>query len=189
MVYFLWNFQESLVARIFFVKTRKVRRSSNCLQKSRSSLWETCFWKFSMHLKVILKFEGVSTGLTNLEITFFMFETVTKKNINFQIEFFLKISFWLSSYPSLFYSWNEICDSGSYPSGKCPFGKISLGDLSVEEIVCSGNCPSENYPSGNCPSGKCLPETVRRRHDHRGILHKILPPFLTTSHHLLLPPL
>ena len=45
-----------------------------------------------MQVKVILKFEGPPTGLTNLEETFY-WKSASKKSINYQIKFTQKISF------------------------------------------------------------------------------------------------
>ena len=114
---------------------------------------------------------------------FLCLKSASKKSVNFQIKFFLKISFLLSSYPSLFYSSNKMCYLGSCPLGKCEFQEISCGELSVMKIDYSGNCPS-----GNCPSWKYLREPVCHGNVRRGILHKNLSPFNHFSLPLL-PPL
>ena len=46
-----------------------------------------------MQVKVILKFEGNSTGLTNLEKKNLCWKSANKKSINYQIKFALKIYF------------------------------------------------------------------------------------------------
>ena len=66
--------------------------SSEGLQNFRSSLWQALFWKFSMQVKVILKFERLSAGLVNLEKKFY-WKSHSKKSINYQIKFTFKISF------------------------------------------------------------------------------------------------
>ena len=160
-------------------------RSSERLRGSRSSHWQVFFWKFSMQVKLTLKFEGVSKGLTNLEIIFILEICLfaSKKYINYQIKFTLKVSFFTWLISIIFLSGN--CPSGkclemsvwgsvirgtihqeNVCSEKCPFGEMLFGELSVRKMSVRRILRSRNCALENCPSGKCLWETV-----HRGDVH------------------
>ena len=98
------------------------------------------FCKFSMQLKVILKFEGVSKVSRHLKIIFSskIFLFASKKNINYQ---------------SFCYSWNKTCDSG-----KCLFGETSVRGNVIRGTVNRGNVRSGNCPFTTCPSGNVFGE-------------------------------
>ena len=106
-----------------------------------------------MQLKVILKFEKCFKRLNCLGNNFFIRNL---QNINYQIKFALKISFFNSSHQS-FFIW-VIARRGNIRLGNCSsrdmsFGELSVGKLHVEEMS-SGNCLLEKCLSGKSPSGK-----------------------------------
>ena len=135
-------------------------RSSERLRESRSSHWQVFFWKFSMQVKLTLKFEGVSKGLTNLEIIFILEICLfaSKKYINYQIKFTLKVSFFTWLISIIFFigelSVREMsrnvrmgkCHSVNYPSRKCLFGEMSVWGNVIRGIVRQENVCSENSP-------------------------------------------
>ena len=93
-----------------------------------------------MQLKVILKFEGVSKDLINLEIIILL--EICEKNINYQLKFTFKISLFNNSYQPFFLfgemSLREISVWGNVLRGtlrrRNVFGELSVREISVGEL-------------------------------------------------------
>ena len=83
------SYHLSLVVHIFLLKPEKLCEAMNSFKTSEAA---SDTHSFRNSLEVILKFESFSTGLTNLEKKNY-WESASKKSINHQIKFTLKISF------------------------------------------------------------------------------------------------